>query len=77
MTRALQAKQIWDWIQWRLPADVWMEAQQTLHPTQPVPSDPTLAAGLAELVNPSTTRARRIQLLQQLLTIIKNNESSK
>lgn len=77
MTRALQAKQIWDWLQWRLPADVWMEAQQVLHPTQPVPSDPVLVAGLAEILDPSTTRARRLQLLRQLLTIIKNNESSK
>jgi hypothetical protein len=77
VTRALQAKQVWDWLQWRLPADVWMEAQQVLTPTRPTPSDPVLAAGLTEILAPETTQTRRIQLLQQLLTIIKNNESSK
>jgi hypothetical protein len=76
MTRALQAHQIWDWIQWRLPADLWLEAQQAIRSqSPPTPTDPVLAAGLAELLAPGTTRARRLQLLGQLLTIIKNNST--
>lgn len=75
MTRALEARQIWDWIQWRLPADLWLEAQQILRDTNPpTPSDPALASGLAELLSAGTTRARKLQLLQQLLLLIKNNQ---
>lgn len=76
MSRALEAQQIWDWIQWRLPADIWLEAQQAIRdPSPPTPLDPQLAAGLAELLDPLTTRARQLQLLGQLLNIIKNNET--
>lgn len=73
MNRYLEAQQIWDWIQWRLAPDVWIECQQVLRPdTPPVVSDPALSAGLAEILKASTTRARRITLLRQLLSIIKN-----
>ena len=76
LLRYSDAIRVWDWIQWRLPADLWMEAQQVLHDANPpTPTDPVLAAGLAELIAPGTTRARRLQLLQQLLTFIKNNET--
>lgn len=72
MANALEADQIWDWIQWRLPADIWLEAQSRLRsPSPPTPADPLLAAMLAELQDPLTTRARRLQLLEQLLRIIK------
>jgi hypothetical protein len=73
-SRYLEAVQIWDWIQWRLPADLWLEAQQSIRDASPpVVQDPALVSGLAELQNAGTTRARKLQLLGQLLTIIKNH----
>jgi hypothetical protein len=77
MSRYLEALQVWDWIQFRLPPALWLEAQQVLRSNNPpTPSDPQIAAGLAELLLPGTTNARRLELLQQLLTIIKNNAGS-
>lgn len=70
--RFLEAKLIWEWIQWRLPADVWLEAQQVLAGNQPTVTDPVLSAGLTELLAAGTTRARKLQLLRQLLNIIKD-----
>jgi hypothetical protein len=72
-TRVIEAKGIWDWIQWKLPPEVWLEAQDVLHSqTQPNPTDPQLASGLAELLNPATTTARRKTLIRQLLLIIRD-----
>lgn len=71
--RKMEALSIWDWIQWRLPPEVWLEAQDVLHnATMPSPTDPQLAAGFAELINPATTNARKLILLRQLLNIIKD-----
>lgn len=71
--RNIEALQIWAWIAPRLPPDVWLACQDVLKdPTQPNPTDPDLAAGLAELLNPSTTNNRKLVLLRQLLNIIKN-----
>lgn len=73
VTQKLEAAQIWDWIQWRLTPDLWLEAQQSIRDANaPTPSDPALASGLAELLNPLTLRSRKLVLLQQLLNIIKN-----
>lgn len=72
-TRVIEAKGIWDWIQWKLPPEVWLEAQDVLHnQTRPAPTDPQLAAGLAELLDPSTTIARRKTLIRQLLLVIRD-----
>lgn len=71
-TRYFEAQQIWNWIQWRLPPSEWMEAQQVLHPGPPPVTDPILSAGLAEIQAPGTTRARRIELLGDLLLYIRN-----
>lgn len=71
-TRYFEAQQIWAWIQWRLPPSEWMEAQQVLTGPQPTPTDPTLSAGLTELLNPLTLRVRRIELLGDLLRYIRN-----
>ncbi|RPH70245.1 hypothetical protein EHM76_06685 [bacterium] len=71
--RKMEAMSIWDWIQWRLPPEVWLAAQDVLHGTaMPTPTDPQLAAGLAELVNPTTTNTRKLTLIRQLLNILKN-----
>ncbi len=71
--RYFEAIQIWEWIQWRLPPDLWLKAQQVLREeSPPTPQDPALAAGLTELLDSRTTDARKLQLVQQLLTIIKN-----
>lgn len=67
----LEALQIWDWVQWQLPPDLWLECQSRLRsPTPPTPSDPLLAALLNELQNPQTTRQRRLQLLEMLLRYV-------
>lgn len=72
-SRYFEARQIWNWLQWRIPIDLWMEAQRILYDEDPsTPRDPELVAGLAELQNPATTRARKLVLLRQLLTIVKN-----
>jgi hypothetical protein len=71
--RALEAKQLWNWIQPRLPPAVWLECQQILtDPTPPPLTDPELVQGLATLLDPATTNPQRVALLRQLLTIIRN-----
>lgn len=63
-----EAMQIWDWVQWRLPPDLWLECQGKLRsPSPPVPTDPLLAALFEELLSTQTTRQRRLQLLELLL----------
>lgn len=69
---AVEALQVWKWLQWRLPPAVWMEAQQALHPDQPTPQNAQLAQGLATILNPATMLATRLQLLRDLLVLIKN-----
>lgn len=70
--RELEALQIWQWLQWQLEPDVRAEAMQELVGDPPVPTDPALAAGFAELLLPTTTRARRVTLLRSLLRILKD-----
>lgn len=73
--RYYEARQLWDWIQWRLPPAVWLEAQQVLRDANPPPlTDPELVQGLATLLNPATTNAQKLTLIRQLLLIIKNND---
>jgi len=72
MSRELEAVQVWQWLRWRLPPDLYMEAQQALEGEAPQPQDPQIAAGFAELRDPATSRARRLQLLRQLLRTIKD-----
>lgn len=73
MSRYLDAVQVWEWIKWRLPPSLYMEAQQVLfRGPQPTPTDPVVAAGFAEVLNPATTNARRLELLQQLLVFIRD-----
>jgi len=69
-SRILEAWQIWDWLQWRLSPAQWLEAQQVIHGPQPTPTDPVLAAGLTEILNPATTNARRLELVQDLLRVL-------
>ncbi len=75
--RNIEALQIWVWIAPRLPPDIWLACQDVLKdPTQPSPTDPDLAAGFAELLAPGTTNNRKLVLLRQLLTIIRNIDPS-
>lgn len=69
---AIEALQVWRWLQWRLPPDVWMEAQRVLSPVQPSPGNPVVAQALATILNPATLATVRVQLLGQLLSIIAN-----
>lgn len=72
--RELEALQVWLWLRWRLPPDLYMECQQALFEgPAPAPTDPQIAAGFAELQDPETTRARKLQILRQLLTLLKNS----
>ena len=71
--RYFEALQIWDWVQWRLSIDLWLEAQQYLRGSAaPTPTDPQLAQGLALLLNPGTPRSTKLSLIKQLLDIIKS-----
>lgn len=72
-SRQLQASILWDWLKWQLPPDVRAQAERFLRSSEPPPlTDPALVAGLAEIRNNRTTDERRLQLLQQLLQIVKN-----
>ena len=69
---AIEALQVWLWLQFRLPPDVWFEAQRILSPAMPTPTNPQLAQGLAAILDSRTLPAVRLQLLEQLLLTIKN-----
>jgi hypothetical protein len=74
LTRNEEALIIWDWVKYRLPPNLFLEALQELH-SGPVPviQDPQLAAGLAQLTNPQTPNTTRLSLLRQLVTIIRDS----
>jgi hypothetical protein len=73
VSRQIQASVLWDWLKWQLPPDVRALAEQFLRSSTPPPlTDPALISGLAEIRDPRTTEARRLQLLRQLLQIVKN-----
>lgn len=68
---AVEALQVWRWLQWRLPADVWMEAQRVLAPVQPSPGNPIVSQALATILRPDTIPEVRVQMLGQMLDIIR------
>lgn len=72
MNRYIQALILWDWIQWRLPPSIWLEAQQVLRGDDPPPiTDPTLVQGLNQLLDPQTTNPQKLQLVRDLLLFIR------
>lgn len=71
-TRYYEALLIWTWIQWKLPPQLWFDAQEQLAGAQPTITTPALASGLQQLLNPATTTQQRLLLLRDLLQIIKD-----
>lgn len=73
LTRYYEALIIWAWLQWRLPPQLWFDAQRAIAgETPPTVSTPALANGLAQILDPKTTNPQRLVLLQQLLQVIKD-----
>ena len=69
----LEAKQLWDWVQWRLPADLWLEAQQILRDSAtPNPTTAPVIQVRDVLVNPASTRQQKLNALNNLLLAIRN-----
>lgn len=72
LLRYHDARRAWEWLQWRLPPQVWFDLQKNLAGPQPNFSDPVIAAGFAEIIDPRTTQQRQEELLTQLLQILKD-----
>lgn len=71
--RKIQAQVLWEWLKWQLPPDVRARAERFLRSSKPPPlTDPALIAGLEEIQSNRTTPERQLELLQQLLQIVKN-----
>jgi hypothetical protein len=72
LQRYADAVLVWEWLQWRLPPQVWFDAQRALAgETPPTVTTPAIANGLATILDPKTTDPQRLLLLQQLLGIIR------